>query len=418
MKNYLTLTFLLFISVLSYSQKYKIQGFVADSGGMLLNAASVTITGTKFQNKQYTLLPNGWFELELLPGTYDITAEFPGRRSARKTVTIIDKDIYVSLELQMPTPSSRLDKDTLIIGMVYDPPMFWFKERDSLTTDTLGIAYELARLLEMELKKKFEYRLCGYLQSDSLLQEGYYDLLIGGFIPSLSYKKKVLWSIQFMQANFRLIVPIGSPIRTLDDLKKSDSLLVVGHYDEPVVNAWIKANLPNAKRKGYEVSDWYKFLQDGEINVIINEYPYAKESIKPYKNVLEFTSEQLNHQGYAICIPPEDYRLLDQVNTALEKIMKTKSFKKAYKQYLDAEVPPLVKTPILTSETDFRRYPTRRIYTVQSGDSLQSIAKRYLGNEAYWKEIRNLNIGDRKLNGLVTLIKGSQLRLPVKIERN
>ena len=413
----LTLTCWYFLLHSLSGQTFKLQGFAAEKNGKLLNNVTITITGTKFQKDITTSSPNGWYNCDIPIGTYDVTAEATGYQTARKTVTIKDRDIYLNFNLLQPPPPSRLDKDVLKVGIVYDPPMFWFKQKNDGTTDTLGITYELVKLLEKELNRKFELQLCGYVESPELLREGKLDLLFGGFIPSLHYPKDILWSYLFMEANYRLIVPVGSPIRSLEDLKKTDNL-VIGHYDEPVVKEWISKNLPNATPSAYEASDWYKCLPDGEVDVIINEYPYAKESIKPYFKLLEFIPEPLNQQGYAICVPPKDYRLLDQVNNALQKIMKINAFKKAYKKYLDTEIPTQARTPILTGETDYRRYPTRRKYVVQTGDDLEKIARRYLGSETYWKEIWNLNFTDRKLNGLKELIVGSELRLPVDLEKN
>ena len=312
----------------------------------------------------------------------------------------------------LPLPS-RLDKDTLQIGVIYDPPMFWFKG----DIDTLGVTYELGKLLQKDIKKPFKYHLIGYLSSPALLKEGKLDILLGGFIPSLHYPKDILWSDPFMNANFRLVVPVGSPINNMEDLKKSEKL-VIGHYAEPAVVEWIEKNLPNVEHIGYDISDWYKNLADGKVDAIINEYPYAKESIKPYKDILKFIEEPLNHQSYAICIAPQDFRLLQAVNQSLHNIRNNKDYRKNYKKYLNEEVPKVVEPHIKMGETDIRRYPTRREYLVQPGDNLRIIAKRYLGSEAQWKEIWFLNFTRYELDGLKKLQENIILRLPTNVEEH
>ena len=66
---------------------------------------------------------------------------------------------------------------------------------------------------------------------------------------------------------------------------------------------------------------------------------------------------------------------------------------------------------IATKRLKTREKKTRRIYTVKSGDTLLSIARRKLGDATLWKKIASLNnIRDPRSNKKLT--PGKKLRLP------
>lgn len=417
MKKRLILTLFLFnICFDIFSQKHLLQGFIAERDGPFLSGAQITIAGNNNLSIIFSEPPNAWYRIELSPGVYSVTVEFPTYKPETRQVTIGEKDIFLNIEL---IPPSKLDFDTLVIGMIYDPPMYWYNEKG----DTLGITFELAKLLEKELHKKFIFKIINYSNGVSLLSEGKLSMIMGGFIPSLrAYPKAFLWSLPFIEADYRLITPRGSPIRSIEDFRANQNDLIIGTFAEPAVREWLSVNYPEIDTlqiKSYGSTDWFKCMPAHEVDVIINEYPYAKESMRPFLHQMKMIEEPLNRQNYSIGVAPSDYELLYKIDQVLMKILVSKEYAKIYRKYMDKEFEKPKFNELEFKRTDCRIWPAERTYTTRKGDTLKKIAGQYLGSDGEWVRLyhsnKNLDF-IQSPNGDDLLPENKEIRIPIKKE--
>ena len=234
------------------------------------------------------------------------------------------------------------------------------------------------------------------------INTGEIDLAIGGFIPGQEHGRNLKWSKSYLKANFCLVVPAHSDIQDIDDLKEGD--ITVGVYDEPYVKLWLKKYLPNAKYKAYSYPNWFECIKNFEVDVIINDYPYAVESMKHHPE-LKFANYHLSESdvGYSICLP-DNNELKAFIDRALDKIMKTEEYSSIHKKYL------YIKDSFLHDK--YKTLPYQRVYKASKSDDIRQIAREFLGNEDYWNLIFNIN--KHVLPNPFVIDEGITLHIPEK----
>jgi ABC-type amino acid transport substrate-binding protein len=289
------------------------------------------------------------------------------------TVDVInqEKENNTTIKQSFRTFDKIKNSGKLIVGLSPDPPLFFFDKENN----PKGFDYELANMIANELELELEIKTITFSDLPTKLKEGEVDLIMSGFIPDISFGD-LYWSNEYLNADFCLIVNEGSPIKRIEDLEG----LTIGTWNEPHSQKWIKENIPNAKIKTYEKTGWYKDLYEGNIDVIINEYPYAIEELKFYPR-MKIVDYHVIEVGFGIGMNKE-HDLLVQLNDILIEIMKSKSYEKLHKKYLYLEnKKPLINKNSICIET----------YQIKSNENLSEIAKSELGDETRWNEIYKLN---------------------------
>ncbi|MDX2133254.1 MAG: transporter substrate-binding domain-containing protein [Saprospiraceae bacterium] len=281
------------------------------------------------------------------------------------------------LNLNNFNESFRVKKE-LIVGFTYDAPMFYFNQKDEWE----GFGFELGEMISKNLGKKLLPRIIQYTNANELIKAGEIDFAIGGFIPGDKHGLDLKWSKSYLPANFSLIVPIESNLKDVDDIDG----LTIGVYDEPYVKTWVSDHLPKSKIKAYNHPNWFDCIKENEVDVIINDYPYAVESMKHHSE-LKFANYHLSDSdvGYSICMPNND-DFVERVNRVLEKIMKSEEFiNTLHSKYL------FVKDGYLQDKYKLLPNSYKRIHKVKKDETLWAIAEKYYGDDSKWDVIFNLN---------------------------
>jgi ABC-type amino acid transport substrate-binding protein len=419
MKSTLTLIIILIINSFVSAQN-TLNGFIAEKNGKLLMGAKISIKSDQFNTTIYSGV-NGWFNINIPDGNYSLNVLRKGYENS-KSINIdlnSNKIIFQKIELTKIINKSSLDKDTFRIGMVYDSPLYW-KDTEG---KTWGLCYELAEVMKIKLNKTFVYENIDYITGPEKLKKGKLDLLFGGFIPDSIYGS-ILWSRGFIEADYRLIIPIGSSINH-SNLKNYNNL-VIGHFNEPVIPKWIdkyfvdiKGNKLNITKKslGTSDADWFTCLIDNDVDIIINEYPYAVWSMLLHLEELEMDNISLNKQQYSIGVKSGDLKLLNRIDDELYTIINSKIYKAIYKKYLgkNFDLDISQKYPFDLKEMVVTEEQTSRIYITQKDDTMESVAQRYLGDKSRANDIYYLNKGNTIIEGLKSVDKlpiSYKLKLP------
>lgn len=250
------------------------------------------------------------------------------------------------------------------------PPLYWVNEAGK----EQGFEYELAHLIAKELGiPKVELVEADYDKLPALAKDGKADIFMAGYVPDSSIEG-VSWSDSYLDFGLCLIVPQGSPVKTIKQLKGK----TIGAYEDPAATRWIDANIPNRKAvKTYVGPGWLFHVDNRDVDAAIYDYPLAVEEIKAFKR-LQIATFNLNESHYAVGFKAGNPDLQQALNSAIKTIEATDGYAGLIKQYL-----PFTISKEVPAGSD--------TYTIKKGDTLGNIAATKLGTATEWKTLWELN---------------------------
>jgi len=253
------------------------------------------------------------------------------------------------------------------------PPMYFVGPGQ----EPAGFEYQLARRLGAELGVAGVRFVSGdYVKLPGMILAGEADVIIAGYVPDPEVEG-VEWSDSYLDFGLCLIVPQGSAVTDITHLAGR----TIAVYDDPAAVRWVAENIPGATVRTYSGENgWFEAVESRTADALIYDYPFAAEEIKehPRTKIVKFN---LNQAHYAIGVPAANDELLEAINAALRRIKATPFYEDLVRRYLGYRSEEVTR-PV---------GPGRRSYTVQSGDTLTSIAAVRLGAMDRWEEIWQLN---------------------------
>ncbi|OQX02836.1 MAG: hypothetical protein BWK73_41350 [Thiothrix lacustris] len=250
------------------------------------------------------------------------------------------------------------------------PPLYWVDEQGK----EQGFEYEMAQLLAQALGiPKVELVEDDYDKLPALAQEGKADIFMAGYVPDNAIEG-VEWSDSYLDFGLCLIVPKGSPVKTIKQLKGK----TIGAYDDPAALRWIDANIPDhGALKTYMGPGWLYHVDNREVDAAIYDYPLAVEEIKAFGR-LQIAAFNLNESSYAVGFKAGNPDLQQALNAAIKTIEATDAYAALMKKYMPVTISNDVPEGSAT-------------YTIQPGDTLGKIAVAKLGTATAWKALWELN---------------------------
>ncbi|MGH7805714.1 MAG: transporter substrate-binding and LysM peptidoglycan-binding domain-containing protein, partial [Candidatus Binatia bacterium] len=252
------------------------------------------------------------------------------------------------------------------------PPMNFVDANGRRQGFDFQIAFELAQRLGA---KRVEIVEADYDALPGLLGKGDADAIMGGYVADPSIDG-VAWSDGYLDFGLCLIVKQGSAIKEPKHLAGKK----VGIYADPAAKEWLETNVPSVgKILEFQYTGWFKELDQGNVDAIVYDYPFAVEEVKPFPR-LKIVKLNLNESEYSVGLPARNDDFLDAVNDALAEIRESEDFGGWVKQFLASEA---VEAAPLAKGT--------KVYVVKAGDTLSAIARAQLGRMEDWPKIWELN---------------------------
>jgi ABC-type amino acid transport substrate-binding protein len=261
----------------------------------------------------------------------------------------------------------------LRVGMEPEaPPMNFIDEDERRQGLDVQIAAAVARRLGADRVEVVE---ADYDELPGLVASGAADVIMGGYVPDPSVEG-IDWSNGYLDFGLCLIVKQGSAIKEPKHLAGKH----VGIYADPAAREWVETNVPAVgKIEEFQGTGWFRELDQGNVDAIVYDYPFAVEELKPFRR-LKIVKLNLNESEYAVGVPTRNDELLDAVNEGISEIRDSAEFGGWVKRYLASnavEAAPLAKGA--------------KVYVVKPGDTLSAIARAELGRSEDWPKIWELN---------------------------
>lgn len=261
----------------------------------------------------------------------------------------------------------------LRVGMEPEaPPMNFANQSGQRDGFDFQVAFELAKKLGIGSVQVIE---ADYDELPDKLRAGDVDVLMGGYVPDASIEK-VEWTDGYLDFGLCLIVKQGSAVTEPKQLSGK----TVGIYKDQAARDYVQQAISGVGSvKEYQETGWFKALDNGDIDAIIYDYPFAVEEIKPFSR-LRIVKLNLTESKYAIGIPAKNDDLLDALNKSIGDFTQSEPFEKLVKKYLATTA---------TKIADVSK--GAKVYVVKSGDTLSKIAEKELGDKNAWRKIYEQN---------------------------
>lgn len=266
-----------------------------------------------------------------------------------------------------------------------------------------GLDFELINAVAKEMgipKVEFNEKY-SYEDLPIQAQKGTFDVFMGGYVPDPEIEN-TLWSDSYLDFGLCLIVPKGSAIENISQLKGKR----VGLYEgDNVAKNWVEKNVASIKTiKTYnddQEKNWLDCINRDEVDAVIYDYPFTSEEIKEFAN-LKIVQLNLNKSKYAIGVPgKQNYEFLAKLNSALKVVQESPVYGQIIQKYLRSDKVEVAKA---------KESKTERVYVIKVGDTLGSIAANQLGASNRWTDIYELN-SDRLPNPHL-IFENNEILLP------
>jgi len=235
------------------------------------------------------------------------------------------------------------------------------------------------------------------------------DIFMGGYIanPNLNY---IVWSDPYYETGYCLVVPDGSAIKKLSDLKGKK----IGIYDEDKAEEFVKENVQSPaainryddeKHEGEDwmmihmVDEYAKKFNEDLVDAAIYDYPFAKVVVSNSDGQLDIVEFNLNSFAYQVGLPKNNYDLRTSMNAALTKVMGSQAYKDLIIKYLN-----------FNFDTNLSIVKGAKIHVVEKGETLGSIAVKYYNNSKYWTNIWEAN--KNRIPDYNLIVVGNKLIIP------
>jgi ABC-type amino acid transport substrate-binding protein len=222
------------------------------------------------------------------------------------------------------------------------------------------------------------------------------DLAIGQLSPSSSYEG-LAWSVSYLQYSLCLVVPKGSTVKALPDLKGKR----VAMYDDPVARQLTDVLIgATYDRQEFDDYGYFEKMARGQIDAMVYDCPLARYEMKVYGDSLQIVDDGLNVTTYNVAMRANDKVMLQDVNDVLKELGNNGLLETLQARWMGDVV-----------RSDDFSTATGEVAVVKKGDTLGIIAERKLGTSQRWQEIYDKNV-DVVGPDPDVIYSGMRLRIP------
>ncbi|MBE3552568.1 MAG: basic amino acid ABC transporter substrate-binding protein [Kyrpidia tusciae] len=172
------------------------------------------------------------------------------------------------------------------------------------------------------------------------LSIGQRDILISAITITDERKQSMDFSNPYFQAQQMIVVPPGSPIRTLQDLKGKKVGVQTGTTGDEIVTDFLGKTDPNIKR--YDTTPLaLEDLKNKGVDAVVADNGVVLDYIRQNssKGFEHYTDPKFPKEYYGIAVKKGNTALLEKINDGLAKVKSDGTYDTIYKQYFGSAPP-------------------------------------------------------------------------------
>ncbi|MBQ7097905.1 MAG: amino acid ABC transporter substrate-binding protein [Clostridia bacterium] len=226
-------------------------------------------------------------------------------------------------------------KTELVMATNATFPPYEFYEGEKIVGIDAEIAEKIAEKLGMTLKiqdTEFGSIIAG-------VQTGKFDIGMAGMTVTEERLKTVNFSTSYATGVQSIIVPEGSPIKSVDDLSPE---LKIGVQQDTTGHIYASDSVENG---GYgeeavipfnKGTDAVAALVSGKVDCVIIDNEPAKSYVAANEGLVILDTEYVT-ENYAICVAKDNEELLAKINKALDELIADGTVDSIISKYISAE---------------------------------------------------------------------------------
>ncbi|GAB6987985.1 transporter substrate-binding domain-containing protein [Paenibacillus pini] len=223
------------------------------------------------------------------------------------------------------------DMDKIVVGIGSDA--FPFGYVDTADKKTKGFDLDIAAAIVKDIlgaDDKIEYKDVNGKTRIPMLKNGDIDIIVKTMTITEDRKKEVDFSDPYFSAGQSLLVPKGSAIKGIDDLKGKKVIAVKGTRDGKT----IEEKSPDAIVSEYEnLGEAFTALTTGKGDVLTTDNAILM-GLALENPGYELVGGVIDDQPWGIAVRKGDKEMLDAVNASLKKLKETGEYDKIYEKWL------------------------------------------------------------------------------------
>jgi len=220
-------------------------------------------------------------------------------------------------------------KEALTMATNATFPPYEFYENDKI----VGIDAEIAEAIAAKLDMTLEIQDTEFGSIIAGVQTGKYDIGMAGMTVTEERKASDNFTTSYATGIQSIIVPEGSDIKTLDDLKDKK----IGVQQDTTGHIYAADEFGDDFVTPYNKgTDAVAALVSGKVDCVIIDNQPAKSYVKANEGLVVLDTDYAV-EDYAICISKDNTELLEKVNKALEELIADGTVKSIIDKYISAE---------------------------------------------------------------------------------
>ena len=216
----------------------------------------------------------------------------------------------------------------------YFPP-YEFYDGDTI----VGIDAEIGKAIADKLGMEFKIEDIEFDAIITGVQSGKFDMGMAGMTVTEERLQSVDFSDSYATGIQSIIVPEGSPIKSIDDILKEGASYKVGVQLATTGDIYISDDLGDeatSRVEEYQTgNDAVAALSAGKVDAVIIDNEPAKSYVAATSGLVILDTEYVT-EDYAICFAKGN-PLKDKVNTALNELIKDGTVKTIIDKYISAK---------------------------------------------------------------------------------
>ena len=197
-----------------------------------------------------------------------------------------------------------------------------------------GIDVEIAEKIAEELNCQLVIEDVDFGSIIAGVESGKYDMGMAGMTVTDERKKSVNFSDTYAVAVQSVIVPVGSDIKSIDDISSDTK---IGVQQDTTGDIYATEDYGDDAIVRYKTGpDAVQALASGKVDCVIIDREPAKAYVAA-NNGLQLLDSAYAEEEYAICVAKENDELLSKINGALEKLKADGTIDEIVSKYISVE---------------------------------------------------------------------------------